>query len=236
MSAILFGSIGTIADTSELQRQAFNQAFAKHNLDWQWHRDDYISMLEKSGGKQRIEDYAKSLGQSVDAQAIHSSKSAIFQQLLQTETIEPRPGVLEVVKQAEQQGIKLALVTTTSAQNVASILKAMEKTLLAEKFDIIMDKSDVSAGKPSAEPYLFAVQRLGERTEDCVAIEDNLDGVRAAESARLGCVAFPNCNTAHHNFESANICTDALRFEQLKRLVSNQQRQYAQSSLNLVRS
>ena len=36
MSAILFGSISTIADTSELQRQAFNQAFKAHGLDWDW--------------------------------------------------------------------------------------------------------------------------------------------------------------------------------------------------------
>ena len=50
MPAILFGSIGTIADTSELQRQSFNKAFALHNLQWQWSRAEYISLLEKSGG------------------------------------------------------------------------------------------------------------------------------------------------------------------------------------------
>ena len=40
MPAILFGSISTVADTSELQREAFNQAFAEHGLDWRWDRDD----------------------------------------------------------------------------------------------------------------------------------------------------------------------------------------------------
>ena len=55
MPAILFGSIGTIADTSELQRQAFNKAFALHNLEWQWSRTEYISLLEKSGGTCRIQ-------------------------------------------------------------------------------------------------------------------------------------------------------------------------------------
>jgi hypothetical protein len=44
MSAILFGSIGPIADTSELQRQAFNQAFQAHGLDWCWHREEYLTI------------------------------------------------------------------------------------------------------------------------------------------------------------------------------------------------
>lgn len=50
MSAVLFGSISTIADTSELQRQAFNQAFRIHGLDWDWNREDYRGMLAASGG------------------------------------------------------------------------------------------------------------------------------------------------------------------------------------------
>ena len=83
-SALLFGSIGTLADTSELQRQAFNQAFKRHELDWYWSREDYTQMLKKSGGRQRIEDYAQKKGTVVDAQVIHRDKSEIFQQLMKT--------------------------------------------------------------------------------------------------------------------------------------------------------
>jgi len=54
-SAILFGSIGTLVDTSGLQRKAFNQAFESHRLGWHWNREQYINMLEESGGQQRIE-------------------------------------------------------------------------------------------------------------------------------------------------------------------------------------
>lgn len=44
LSALLFGSISTIADTSERQRHAFNEAFAEHGLDWQWDRDEYLKV------------------------------------------------------------------------------------------------------------------------------------------------------------------------------------------------
>lgn len=221
MPAILFGSIGTIADTSEMQRQAFNKAFAKHGLDWHWERDEYIKLLEKSGGRQRIEDYAKFAGQSVDAEAIHCDKSEIFQQLLQKNALEPRPGVTEVIQKAKQENFKLALVTTTSKQNVASMLAALKKSLSPTDFDLIVDRSNVEASKPSEEAYLFVLEQLGQKPDSCVAIEDNLGGVKSAKSAAIACAAFPGENTAHHDFGSADIRVKNLTFEQLQSLLSS---------------
>ena len=114
MPAILFGSIRTIADTSEIQRRAFNEAFAAHGLDWQWEQDDYRAMLETSGGKDRVAAYARAQGQDVDATAIHATKSEIFQQGLASGGIAPRPGVAETIDAAHRDGVKLGLVTTTS--------------------------------------------------------------------------------------------------------------------------
>ncbi len=65
--AILFGSIGTLLETSELQRTAFNQAFSENGLDWNWSPAQYQNLLKKSGGRQRIEDYAAQQGVEVDA-------------------------------------------------------------------------------------------------------------------------------------------------------------------------
>src|SRR6201992_1927026 len=92
MSALLLGSISTVADTSELQRQAFNQAFAAHGLDWRWDRDDYQTMLARSGGQDRISEYAKSRGETVDAQAVHELKSKLFRDSLATAGLAPQPG------------------------------------------------------------------------------------------------------------------------------------------------
>ena len=59
MKAILFGSIGTLIETSDLQREAFNQAFKEAGLDWYWDQEDYTKLLKKSGGTKRIEDFAE---------------------------------------------------------------------------------------------------------------------------------------------------------------------------------
>ena len=52
--ALLFGSIGSIVETSEIQRKSFNKAFKQYGLDWNWNKDEYQKLLSKSGGKDRI--------------------------------------------------------------------------------------------------------------------------------------------------------------------------------------
>jgi HAD superfamily hydrolase (TIGR01509 family) len=220
MSAIFFGSIGTIADTSELQRQAFNQAFKAYGLDWCWNREEYLTMLEKSGGQQRIADYAASTGQIVDAEAIHRSKSEFFQKSLAESQVPPRFGVVETIQGAKSQGLKLALVTTTDQKNISSLLKALHPTIQATDFDLIVDASSVEHPKPDQAAYAFALEKLGKKPDDCIAIEDNLGGVEAAIAAGLNCVAFPGENNAGHDFEKAQHLVDRLDFDQLQKLLS----------------
>lgn len=220
MPAILFGSISTIADTSELQRRAFNQAFDAHGLDWHWDRAEYLALLERSGGQQRIAEHADAVGQSVDAAAVHRSKSEIFRSSLAESGITPRPGVVETVQAARSNGLKVALVTTTSPDNVSALIEALRPDLGVGDFDLIVDASDVEQPKPDRAAYTFALAGLGEAAGDCVAIEDNLNGVDAAVDAGLTCVAFPNRNTAGHDFARARVVVDRLGFDELQRLVT----------------
>ena len=55
---ILFGSIGTLINTSNLQRCAFNQAFPNEDLDWNWKPEDYQKLLTKPRGCERIKKFA----------------------------------------------------------------------------------------------------------------------------------------------------------------------------------
>jgi HAD superfamily hydrolase (TIGR01509 family) len=219
MSAILFGSISTIADTSELQRQAFNQAFKAHGLDWYWNQEEYLKMLENSGGRQRIADYADSMGQTVDAEAIHRSKSEFFQNSLTKSHVKPRFGVVETIQGAKSKGLKIAFVTTTSQENISMLMAALQPSIQVNDFDLVLNDSSVDRPKPDKAAYTFALERLGEKSANCIAIEDNLGGVASAIAAGLDCVAFPNENTAHHNFKRANHLVDRLDFDELQKFL-----------------
>jgi HAD superfamily hydrolase (TIGR01509 family) len=210
MSAILFGSISTLVDTSELQRRAFNESFEAHGLDWNWSRDDYVSMLDSNGGAQRIADYAQARGEDVDAAAVHATKSQIFQELLGTSAIEARPGVVETMQEAKRLDRKLGFITTTSQGNIDALLAALRPHISAEMFDLIVNRDSVTEPKPDPAVYAFALDQLGETAHSVVAIEDNVGGVAAAAAAGVTCIAFPNANTAGGNFSAAAETVDVL--------------------------
>jgi HAD superfamily hydrolase (TIGR01509 family) len=217
--ALLFGSISTLADTSELQRQAFNQAFAEHGLDWTWSREDYRELLTSNGGELRIAEQARSAGQAVDAAAVHASKSALFQKSLVDNGVEPRPGVVETVRAAREQGVSVALVTTTSPENVAALLTGLGDALGVGDFDLVVSSSQVSTPKPDGAVYTYALGQLGEQADRCVAIEDNVGGVASAVAAGVACVAFPNENTAGHDFARAHHVVDRIDLSELAPLL-----------------
>lgn len=219
MSAILLGSISTIADTSELQREAFNEAFAEHGLEWNWDRQTYLGMLEQSGGQDRVAEYARSRGENVDAEAVHHTKSEVFRRKLVTTVPATRPGVVETVAAARREGLRVALVTSTSTENVTKLLSVLPD-LGPDDFDLVVDSSSVATPKPDAAAYTFALERLGESASDCVAVEDNVGGAQAADAAGIVCVAFPNANTAGHSFDSACRRVDRLDVAELRELIA----------------
>ena len=210
MTALLLGSISTVADTSELQRQAFNQAFETHGLGWRWDQDQYRAMLSHSGGQARIAEYAQSLGQTVDAKAIHETKTRIFQDDVAKNGLTPRAGVVASIRGVKSSGWKVALVTTTSPGNVTALIDALSPHLTAGDFDVIVDSSSVDQPKPDRAAYMFALRHLGQAPGACVAVEDNVGGVQSATAAGVTCVAFPNENTAGDDFTGAERRVDRL--------------------------
>lgn len=220
-SAVLLGSISTVVDTSELQRQAFNEAFSRHDLDWRWDREQYREMLASNGGSDRIAEYARSTGDSVDADAVHATKSAIFRERLASASATPRPGVVETVRAAHEAGVRVGLVTSTSKENVAALLEAVAGEVDATALDVVVDSSRVAHTKPDPEAYRVALAELGLEATQCVAVEDNVGGVRAATAAGVACVAFPNENTGSQDFGPATGRVDRLDLTELSSLAGD---------------
>ena len=190
MKAILLGSIGTVADTSDMQLDAFNQAFKMHGLAWTWSPDEYSKMLKVSGGTKRIQQYAYSQGEEVNAAQIHLTKTQIFQSTLSSEGVSLRQGISAVLDYALTKSIMLGFVTTTTHGNMCEILKATNVD--PKIFDVVT--TNVNVGKPKPHPYAYntALNKLGLLPNQAIAVEDNLDGYNAAINAKLKCVAFPS--------------------------------------------
>lgn len=198
MKAVFIGSISAMADTSEIQREAFNQAFKEARLEWHWSRDDYRARLEQSGGRDRIAAYARESGVNVDADALHARKTALFQDALRGGAAQLREQTQAILEYARTHDLKAAFVSGTSADSLAALLAGFggEEAL---GLDLVTSGAD---GTPKPDPalYLYALETLNLEATDVLAVEDNRAGVDAAKAAGIKVLAFPNENTAAHDF------------------------------------
>ena len=213
--AILFGSIGTLVETSELQRRSFNQAFAEAGLDWNWNCEEYQQLLAKSGGCDRIQNYAIQRGVDVDVKQLHRQKTKIFDSLMAKETILLRPGVASLISYALDKSLLLAFVTNTSKVNIDAVFFALGDQIRRDDFSFIGNDTIVSNPKPSPDIYLKALAEMHLDAQDCIAIEDTEISMQSALAASIQCIGFPGANSQGNDFSGAVLVTNHLSADDL---------------------
>jgi HAD superfamily hydrolase (TIGR01509 family) len=190
LSGLIFDVDGTLAETEELHREAFNEAFAAAGLDWHWDLALYGELLEVSGGKERIAYHQRRAGivpalDSAGIAALHADKTARYTARIRAGGLAMRPGIRRILAEAKAAGLRLAIATTTSHPNVQALLAAAGPL---PAFDVIAAGDDVPAKKPAADIYRLALRMLGLPAAECLAFEDTTNGLSSAAGAGLRCV------------------------------------------------
>lgn len=213
LQALIFDVDGTLADTESAHRAAFNHAFSEVGIDWHWDEALYTRLLEISGGKERILHYWRQVQpdlRDIDGSGVqdsvarmHELKTAAYERAVQGGAVQLRPGVLRLIESAYQDGLRLAIATTTSPVNIVALLRSAIGPDWTQYFVIIEDASTAPRKKPHPQVYLQTLQRLELSATDCLAFEDSANGLKAATAAGLATVITPNSFTAHHNFSAA---------------------------------
>jgi HAD superfamily hydrolase (TIGR01509 family) len=213
LKALIFDVDGTLADTESAHLAAFNHAFAEQGLDWHWDVALYTSLLEISGGKERMLHYWKHVHpdmKDIDGSGLrdtidhlHALKTASYEAAVQGGAVQLRPGVLALIQQAHQQGLRLAIATTTSPVNIAVLLRNAIGPDWKDLFIVIEDASTAPKKKPHPQVYVQTLARLGLPSGACLALEDSSNGLRAAVAAGIKTIITPNNFTSHHDFTGA---------------------------------
>ena len=201
MDNLFFGSIGVLTETSELQRQALNQALRDFDTGLHWNIATYCQNLTSPGGYTRL----ISAGLDADtARRVHNRKQDIFADLVSS-GLTPRPGIVQLIEDCHQAGVRLGFITTTTPQTLQLIQTALRTDIDFSRFAVLTDKSDVTAEKPHPDVYLHALHTLAANTQNCLAIEDTQANQQAALNAGLRCLLF----AGEYAFVSpdADICT-----------------------------
>jgi len=213
LEALIFDVDGTLADTESAHLAAFNHAFAEHGLDWHWDVTLYTGLLKISGGKERMLYYWNHVhpdmkdidgsGLRDTIEHLHALKTAAYEAAVQGGAVKLRPGVLALIEQAHQQGLRLAIATTTSPVNIAVLLRNAIGPDWKDLFGVIEDASTAPKKKPHPQVYVQTLARLGLPSGACLALEDSFNGLRASAAAGLKTIITPNNFSAHHDFSGA---------------------------------
>ena len=218
IKAIIFDVDGTLADTEDGHRQSFNKAFAENGLDWNWDVELYGRLLEVTGGKERIKYFVESFlpGYSKPAdfdgfvKHLHELKTRHYNALLRAGQIPLRPGIKQLIDAARQRGIRLAIATTTSAENVATLLQQGLGDDGAHIFEVTGCGDIVAHKKPAPDIYLWVLEKMELSAAECIALEDSENGLHASLAAGIKTFVTPNRYTRDQNFAGAAEVLDDL--------------------------
>ena len=218
LRALIFDVDGTLADTEEAHRLAFNDAFAEHGLPWSWSRERYSELLRTTGGKERIAAHINSLDANITLRNrwkaripdIHRSKTAIYTRRAGGGGIALREGVRRLLGEARDAGVRLAIASTTTRENIVALLAAALCADAPDWFEVIAAGDEVPRKKPAPDIYELVLRTMGLRADECVAFEDSGRGLAAAKSAGLFTVVTPTLWTREDNFIAADLVLTTL--------------------------
>jgi HAD superfamily hydrolase (TIGR01509 family) len=219
LKALIFDVDGTIAQTErDGHRVAFNLAFESAGLPWQWDIETYGKLLEIGGGKERLKHYITHYQpdlpqkQPLDSfiRHLHRVKSRYYAKLLASDAIPLRIGIKRLITSAHQEGVRLAIASTASEENVRVLLDTSLGQEMASWFEVICAGDMVKNKKPCPDIYLLALEKLNLSPCECLSIEDTNQGLRASYEAGLNTVITVNDYSKNQDFYRANLVLNHL--------------------------
>lgn len=212
LQALIFDVDGTLAETErDGHRPAFNAAFRDAGLPWRWDVETYGELLSVTGGKERLRHFAgrrdpeflRRPDADLAIRALHADKTRHYLALLEAGRIPLRPGVARLIAEARAAGVRLAIATTTTPDNVATLLRTALAPDAPAWFEVIGAGDIVPHKKPAPDIYLWVLDQLGLPADACLAIEDSVNGLKSAAAARLPTVVTRSIYTADQDFTGA---------------------------------
>ena len=216
LQGIIFDVDGTLADTEDVHRLAFNHIFQEYGLDWNWTPELYRELLAISGGRERIADYGRRLRRRFASDAafeefvvaMHKAKTRKYAAMLTEGEVRLRPGIRRLLDEARAAGLKLGIATSSARSNIETLLDNNLPPGWRQWFSALETCDSVPQKKPSPAVYLAALARLGTDARHTAALEDTRNGLGAARGAGLVTIVTTHRFTRDDAFPDADLVVD----------------------------
>jgi HAD superfamily hydrolase (TIGR01509 family) len=202
LRAILWDNDGVLVDTEQLFYEANRDLFRplglelteQHFFDWYladncgaWH------LLEPALTEAQIDDQ-------------RSGRNLRYAARLASEHIPAIDGVAEVLASLSPR-LRMGVVTSSNRDHFDIIHQRLD---LVRHFEFVLTHESYTHSKPSPEPYLLGLERLGVSAAEALVVEDSPRGLQAATAAGIRCIILRNALTRSHPFAGAYRVVDTL--------------------------
>ena len=203
LKGLIFDMDGTLVDNLAYHFKAFD-AYAKR---------EGFTLLEpvtlKINGMHSNDIFPMLLGDEVVAEygldRLNREKEEVYREMYLPH-IKPIAGVVELMKAAKAAGVKCAIGSSGCRENVEMIIEGLG---IADLIDASISGSDVTHGKPHPEIFIKAYEALGLKAEECVVVEDAVNGIVAGVAAGCKCIAVTTTASAEVLLEvGASLCME----------------------------
>ena len=204
---------GTIVETENYHRLAYNELFKELGVDTRWSKQDYAHRLQTMGGNKFREIFSwlnlpeNKYEQS--KQRLYARKTELYVELITHDLtagqLRIRPGIQRLFKEVQDSGIPIAIGTACVGWAAQKVVQAALGEAFLQSLACLCGGESTPKHKPAPDIYLLVAQKVGVHPESCVVIEDTHHGLQSAKRAGMTCLATPSEFAAMHDFSEADL-------------------------------
>jgi mannitol-1-/sugar-/sorbitol-6-/2-deoxyglucose-6-phosphatase len=203
IEAVVFDMDGVLLDSEPIWRAVEREVFGElgiHVTDDDLRETMGVRIADVVDGWHRRHPWSEPSREEI----AHTVVERVARTIEETGSL--HPGVRAAIERLERSGVRLALASSSPMRLIEAVLRMGD---LETVFEVVVTAEDDERGKPDPDVYLRAARALGIPPERCLAIEDSINGVRAAKAAGMVCVAVPASDN-EAAFDEADLVLDSL--------------------------
>ena len=182
IKGVIFDMDGVLVDSEEHICKAAMLMFEKRGLHVK--PEDFLPFVGR-GEDKYLGGVAQKYNLKVDIEKVKAETYHIYETLVEG-NLEPLPGVVDFIQKAKQKNLKIAVAT--SADRIKMEINLRNIGLGEEIFDATVNGLEVDHKKPDPEIFLLAAKKIGLHPNECLVVEDAINGVEAAKKAGAKCL------------------------------------------------
>jgi beta-phosphoglucomutase len=200
IKAIIFDMDGVLIDAKDWHYEALNKALALFGFSIS--RYDHLVTYDGLPTKKKLEMLTLERGLPKGLHHFINELKQIYTMEMIFQKCKPVFYHEYALSRLKAEGYRLAVASNSIRQTVELM---MEKSNLARYMDLMLSNQDVSKPKPDPEIYNTAIARLGLKPEECLIVEDNQNGIKAAQASGANVMIVSSVEDVNYTNIKANI-------------------------------